>query len=362
MDEMERPYHPIADIFPLMQGDEYDKLKSDIAGNGLLQAIWLHPDGSIIDGRNRHRACLDTDTPPHFKTWDGAGSLVLLVVSLNLHRRHLSSSQRAVVALEILPHLEAKAKETQGKRNDLTSVNKFTEVKRSTQQAAKITGTNQQYISDAKRIKQEAPELVEEIAIGNLTIPQAKRRMVKDARKEAPPLPDGKYRVIYADPPWSYGNSGIIGETDNYGHVERHYPSMTITELCSLPVRSLVDNDAVLFLWVTSPLLAECWPVINAWGFKYKTSFVWDKIKHNYGHYNSVRHELLLICTRGSCTPDVNKLFDSVQSIERSDKHSEKPEAFRTIIDTIYPNGLRIELFSRSDTDGWEAWGNENDH
>jgi len=99
--------------------------------------------------------------------------------------------------------------------------------------------------------------------------------------------------------------------------------------------------------------------VITAWGFDYKASFVWDKIKHNMGHYNSVRHEFLLVCTRGSCMPDNPQLFDSVQSIERTE-HSVKPEEFRTIIDTIYPNGRRIELFARRPAEGWEVWGNES--
>ena len=85
---------------------------------------------------------------------------------------------------------------------------------------------------------------------------------------------------------------------------------------------------------------------------------IWDKVKHNMGHYNSVRHEFLLVCTRGSCQPDERKLFDSVQTIERTE-HSKKPEEFRQIIDTIYPYGSRIELFARRPSEGWEAWGNE---
>ena len=132
---------------------------------------------------------------------------------------------------------------------------------------------------------------------------------------------------------------------------------MSIAELCDLPVADIAEDNAVLFLWTTSPILEECFQVIKAWGFKYKASFVWDKIKHNMGHYNSVRHEFLLICTRGSCTPDVVKLFDSVQSIERTE-HSKKPEKFREIIDTLYTHGNRVELFARQPADGWEVWGN----
>jgi N6-adenosine-specific RNA methylase IME4 len=78
------------------------------------------------------------------------------------------------------------------------------------------------------------------------------------------------------------------------------------------------------------------------------------------GHYNSVRHELLLVCTKGSCTPDVKKLYDSVLSEERT-QHSKKPETFRNIIDTIYPLGHRIELFARNITnEGWDVYGNQS--
>jgi len=133
---------------------------------------------------------------------------------------------------------------------------------------------------------------------------------------------------------------------------------MTIVQLCALPIRELADDNAVLFLWATSPMLPEALTVATAWGFQYKASFIWDKIKHNMGHYNSVRHELLLICTRGSCLPDSKELIDSVQTIERTE-HSVKPEEFRHIIDRLYPVGKRIELFSRRKVDGWQAWGNE---
>jgi len=172
---------------------------------------------------------------------------------------------------------------------------------------------------------------------------------------EPPPLPEDKYRVIYADPPWQYGDK----LTEDYGVAEHHYPTMPIEELCSLPIKDLAADNAVLFLWVTSPILEECFEVIEAWGFEYKTSIVWNKKKHNYGHYVSVRHEFLLICTRGSCLPDISELPNSVVEIERSKKHSEKPEEFRELIDKMYSKGKRIELFARKKVDGWDTWGRE---
>ena len=144
--------------------------------------------------------------------------------------------------------------------------------------------------------------------------------------------PKGKYRVIYADPPWEYGDERSGG---SYGGAIDHYPTMSLQELHDLPVKDLTEDDAVLFMWATSPVFKDTFDLLESWGFKYKTQFVWDKVKHNMGHYNSVRHELLLIATKGSCTPDKRKLVDSVQTIERTEKHSEKPEEFRNIIDTL---------------------------
>jgi len=219
----------------------------------------------------------------------------------------------------------------------------------------KDIGLTKNESSKAQKLASLPKEIFEEIKTGSKSFTQAAREFNRsETKRTIPNTPTGKYRVFYADPPWKYGDQ----LTENYGPTRFHYKSMNITELCNLPINELAEDNAVLFIWVTSPLLSECWPVIKAWGFKYKTSFVWDKIKHNMGHYNSVRHEFLLICTRGSCVPDKPKLFDSVQSIERTE-HSKKPEEFRIIIDTIYTHGKKIELFARKKTEGWEVWGDQ---
>ena len=189
----------------------------------------------------------------------------------------------------------------------------------------------------------------------NLSVRALREEIRRDkVEKSFAELPSGKYRVFYADPPWEYGNSMPSYFTEQADH----YQLMSLDEICSLDIKSLTEDDAVLFLWVTSPMLRDSFKVVDAWGFNYKTSFIWDKVKHNMGHYNSVRHEILLVCTKGACTPDNIKLYDSVQSIERTE-HSSKPEIFRNIIDTLYTHGRRIELFARNKAEGWDVFGNE---
>jgi site-specific DNA-methyltransferase (adenine-specific) len=144
---------------------------------------------------------------PEYRTWDGNGSLVAFVVSLNLHRRHLTSSQRAVIALDVLPMLEEEARARQGQRTDLTYVNSLTDVKsqRATDQAASIVGTNRQYVSDAKRIAQTAPDLIDKVRSGKATIPQVKKEHDRRIRQEqettaaAVPLSHDDYRLVVGD-------------------------------------------------------------------------------------------------------------------------------------------------------------------
>lgn len=166
-----------------------------------------------------------------------------------------------------------------------------------------------------------------------------------------------KYSVVYADPPWKYTSGDQHTYESQETVLETHYPSMTIQEISNVPVKSFTAENAVLFLWVTSPLLEESFQVIKAWGFQYKTSMVWDKVKHNVGNFVSVRHELLLICTKGQ-PPKVPKLVDSVYEEERTN-HSKKPEYFRNLIEELYPNGKRIELFARTKPDRWDTWGDQ---
>lgn len=202
--------------------------------------------------------------------------------------------------------------------------------------------------------REDADELLD-MGLTTKELREEKRRRDKAA---TPPLPKTVFSIIYADPPWQYSSGDQHGRESQETVLSTHYPSMSTQDICDLPISQLAAPDSLLFMWAVSPMLPEALAVINAWGFEYKASMVWDKVSHNVGHYVSVRHEFLLIAARGR--PDKPlKLIDSVYSEKRT-KHSKKPEYFRQFIDEVYPNGRRVELFRRGEAPGgWHIWGNE---
>lgn len=165
----------------------------------------------------------------------------------------------------------------------------------------------------------------------------------------------GKFPLIYADPPWRYDFS--IDESDE---IDSHYPTMSIDELCELKVSDAATEDAILFIWTTSPKLEESFFVINAWGFQYRTCGIWDKEWIGPGYYFRQRHELLLVATRGELPPPLpSNRPDSIFAERRSSVHSKKPEIAYRLIERMYPELPKLELFNREPRNGWLAWGNE---
>lgn len=154
----------------------------------------------------------------------------------------------------------------------------------------------------------------------------------------------GMFRVVYAQPDWD---------------------GISIVDLCKLPVRAHVWEDAVLFLRVPASMVFENpgpREVIEAWGFHGKTCYVWDKVRGLPGHYSYVTHELLAVAGRGKSTPDVaieDPRHDSVQVVRKLEDHGPAPEHFRKLIEQLYPTGPYVELFGRQPVDGWTVLGGD---
>jgi N6-adenosine-specific RNA methylase IME4 len=379
--------HPAAELFPLMEAKRYAELAADIAEYGLREPIVTF-EGKILDGRNRYRACGETGIEPRFI--EAIGDPYAFVWSLNGQRRDLLDDQRSLIWLyvneasaEWRAAQEAIREEGDRKRSE-AMVGKRNAAKdkpeivvpqlvappiqpeRSSAVAAKAAGTNRGSVERMSKLKRRRPDLADKVRDGGMKPTAALRRMKKDEVKaKVAALPDEIFRVLYVDPPWQYSDERA-GLGAGEGQKDRastaagdHYPTMPKADICALNVKSLAAPDAVLFCWATFPLLPDALEVVQAWGFKYKTAFVWDKGRGTFGHYHTAEAELLLVCTRGSCTPDIDAKEKQVQRWPRG-AHSRKPLEAVAMIDRLYPHGPRIELFCRGEPPaGWVGWGAE---
>jgi ParB-like chromosome segregation protein Spo0J len=225
-------FHPLSNIFPLIDGTAFQELVADIKAHGLHEPIWLY-EGKVLDGRNRYRACVKAKVEPSFRDYDGNDPLAF-VVSLNLKRRHLNASQLAFVALDI-ERVEAElAKKRMLSGKKLDPVQQIGQG-RSAKRAAKTIGVNHQYVSDAKRISKKNSDVADMVRAGKINLGEGKKLIalpdearpiaikalaggadiqaaVRAAKKldynkriqvAKPKRLEGKYRIIYADPPWT---------------------------------------------------------------------------------------------------------------------------------------------------------------
>lgn len=185
-------------------------------------------------------------------------------------------------------------------------------------------------------------------------------------------FPNKKYSIIYADPPWEYGNYSNAGDRvkakraggSHYGITP--YDGMSLDSIKSLPVNEISYPDAVLLIWATFPCLREALEVIDAWGFEYKTvAFTWVKRNRNgvgwffgLGNYTRANAEICLLARRGRGIPVISKKVEQVIDLPLTE-HSEKPNEARKRIEKLFGDKPRVELFARTKVHGWDVWGND---
>ena len=351
-------FHKLANLFPFMSEGEFNLLCEDISANGLLNPIVIY-EGKILDGRNRFKACRSLGLRPSFIQFDGNDPFSF-VVSQNLHRRHLTNSQRACLAVEFeeLFANEAKQRQKEGGHNKVSQYFDDPNNHRSAQKAAKMFRTNRTYVSLAKKVKNNNLTLFQEVEDGSISLFEANKKLVRQMAREVPDL-KGKHGVILADPPWKY--SGFI--LNPVLEPEYHYETMTHKELKEMgkEVQKVCSENCVLFLWATPAKLEEALDLIKVWGFTYKTSLVWEKTRGMLGAWAYNKHEFILIGTKGAMAP-MNPLSSSVLKWKRTDhgtKHSGKPDDLYEQIEQWFPSLSKLELFARNRREGWNAFGNQ---
>lgn len=380
-------------LIPPLTPDEFAGLKQSILTEGCRDPLVLWGD-ILIDGHNRYDICSKRDIP--FQTvqreFDSREKAIEWIILNQFGRRNLPAYERARLALRLKPVIAEKAKEKEVERkttfqksekSNLPEVNTAKEL-------AKVAGVSHDTIAKVETIEKsieraksqsksvaglEPEKLQQKLMTGEISINQAFQTVKRERKKEEVQkrieehakeqtgvvdinTTQRKYNIIYADPPWLYWESGNKNQS-------LHYTTMSIEEICSLPVKNIADENCVLFLWVTYPILEEAFKVIRQWGFTYSTcAFVWVKKNRQKdtpfvgcGAWTRANSELCLLATKGNTT----RLDASISQVVESpiEEHSKKPDCVRELITRLVGELPRVELFCRNPADGWDVWGNE---
>ncbi len=377
----ELKFHDVAEIFPLMQGVEFDALVADIRDHGLREPIWLHRDGHIVDGRNRYRACLDAGVQPNTQTYIGPDEdLPGFVVSMNLRRRHLDETQRGMVGARL-----ATMKQGRPEKGQICTFASIAE-------AAELLNVSERTVKAARKVHDlGTPELIDACEQGEIAVSDAatvlnepgdvQNELLRTVRSEengtptnlkaaqrkheiatqrtaieagTAKLPEGLFEVIVVDPPWPYGNQDDYDR--QYMRVATPYPEMALEEIAAIELPAA--DDCVLWLWTTHRFLPHAFPLIESWGFEYRVTVTWAKDRMGMGRWLRSQSEVCLMATRGHPRVDLKGQTTVVHAPMR--QHSRKPDEFYRMVESLCI-GRRLDFFSRERRTGWAQMGNDPD-
>ena len=384
-------FHPLSNLFPLMRGEAFEALKRDISENGLREPI-VTTNGEILDGRNRWRACDESGCEPMFVEWAERwenDSPLAFVISMNVHRRHLKESQRAMAgdALATLPHgvrsdtAGAVSAITQGQAAQLlsTSIDSIQRARHVRERgvdeliAAVVDGIIE--VKPAARLADKPAEFQREVVSKAATngnglnvaqlIKEYERNLKRAANAELiettghyslSTLSGCNFSTVVIDPPW---DASVSDDNDIMGRSRPTYATMSLAEIAALPVGDVAAPNAHIYLWVTNRVLPLAFELLDAWDFRYVTTVTWCKPSIGMGNYFRGSTEHVLFGVRGELSilrRDVGTWFLA----PRGDaKHSAKPTEFFTLVEECSP-GPWVELFSRTARQGWASWGAES--
>jgi N6-adenosine-specific RNA methylase IME4 len=389
-------FHPLANLFPLIEGRDFDELVADVHQHGLREPVVLH-EGMILDGRNRYRACKAAEMPPRFETFTGSDP-VAYVISINLRRRHLSEAQRGMVAAAVANLRDGQRADLAARSANLRTLPGVAQPSPpiSTAKAAELLNVSARTVEAAQSVlKHGTPELADKVRAGAVSVSaaadvarlpeleqrdivakgereileaakriraeKAERRAVELAAQKAAiaqlPAPTGRYDVLILDPPWPMEK---IERDVRPNQVAFEYPTMTEEELTDFPVAAIAAESAHLFCWTTHKFLPMALRLIERWGFRYCLTMVW----HKPGGFQPIglpqyNCEFAIYARRGSPQFIQTKAFPACFHAPRRE-HSRKPDEFYDLIRRV-TDGTRIELFSREPRDGFDQYGDEAD-
>lgn len=342
-----------------------DELAASIEDIGLLHPVVVTPDSRLVAGRRRLKACRQlgwTDVPIRVVDIE---SIVRGERDENVQREDYTPSEAVAIAdaIEVIERREAKARQREhggtapGKSaNTCADSTQVSETKSRTR-TARAVGMGWQALSRAREVVGSGDEdLVAEMdrtgRVAGVHKKLTVRRQAAEIAKEAPPLPKGPFRVIVADPPWTYS-----GRPDDPSHRSANpYESMTLDDIKAYLPDSMPTKDCILWLWTTNSHMREAFEVVEAWGFQHKTILTWVKHKMGTGDWLRGKTEHCLMAVRGK--PTVTLTNQTTVLNGKAGKHSAKPDEFYALVRALCP-GSRVELFQRTPRDGFIGAGLE---
>lgn len=361
-------------IMPLGE-DERAQLERNLVADGCRDPLvaWK---GVLLDGHNRYEICRRRRIPFRVRAVKLPDRLAARIwIRWNqLGRRNLTDDQRALQVAGLVEDVAAQSRRARastavnarevraGRRPAISreaSSRKIDKTSARTKTARRAR-VSEWKVRQAQAVKAHAPELLDAVAAGEMSLAEAVRSMKPAARAEklaAAIWPEGKFGVILADPPWK-PDAGVL---DPSRQIENQYPTLSLDDLLALgpKVDALAADDCILLLWTTAQKIGEAVALIEGWRFVIKSGAVWVKDSIGMGYWFRLRHELLILATRGApMTPLEADRPDSVLTTPRRG-HSMKPDEIYSMVERMFPTIPKVEIFARATRDGWGIGTNE---
>ena len=366
-------------LIPDLTKEEFKQLEQNCLDEGIREKILVW-NGFIIDGHNRYEISLKWDLEiqtetKHFKDEEAVKEWMILN---QFGRRNLSNYQRSVLALQLEEVFSKKAKENLKASGEnfgkgLAKLPKAISKINTREELSKVAQVGERTLGMVKKIQEKATEEVKaKLSTGEVSINSVYQDIKKEEKKKnrlekieqikqeiskGLKAPNGLYDVISIDPPWEYSERGgsshnSFDAVGNRAGVD--YPTMTVEELKKINIPA--KSDCVMFLWTTHAFLKDSFDLLDAWGFNYKATLVWDKVKMGMGRNIRMQVEFCLLATKGK--PILNGSGERDIITEPRREHSRKPEAFYTKVDNMTV-GYKLDYFAREQRKNWFTYGAE---
>lgn len=369
-------------LFDPLTAEEYAALKADIQKRGIQIPVEKDESGNTLDGHHREQiaAELGIKCPTVTRRFKSEQENREHVIKINLARRHLDPIRwgQALIRLMEERGIESGRGKNQIVKQKLSEPRSESSCQTMGELAAELgvhPRTARKRVAQAKQYE-ALPAKVKKAVVAGKKTPQRAIKEAKAATARAsaisPVAGDDvetqvaaslealvkrgmKFGTIYVDPPWRYGNTATRAHVG--GEDSNHYDTMSLDDIAALPVGQLAAEKSHLWLWTTNAFLFECPRLFAAWGFEFKSSYVWVKRQMGIGNYLRNSHEFLLLAVHGGLVGQA-KDVKSWGEFDRGE-HSAKPERIRAdVVEKLSP-GPRLELFARKEVPHWTVWGNQ---